>query len=249
MWQVMVADDEEYLLEAMKKLIDWQSMDCQLTFCARNGKQLLDEVKIRRPDIIITDIKMPLVDGMAIAKYAYENLDHTIVILLTGYADFEYAKEAIHYDVSDYIIKTSMLELLPESIKKAERKLSEIKTSDTAADAELIQKNPDDLVTQVRRYIETNYFKKITLMDIASAVHVNRSYISRVYKSRTGNNLFDDISRYKINKAKELILDGHLIYEVAEQVGFDDVAYFSRVFKKMEGCFPKEYEKKMHTEK
>ena len=237
-WKVMVADDEDYLLTAMQKLIAWDSMGCELVYCAKNGKELLDQAIKIQPDIIITDIKMPIMSGMEVAQYVYENMNRTVVILLTGFADFEFAKEAIHYDVSDYIIKTAMLDQLPESIQKATQKLE--KLDHVIADEEW---KSDDIMARLQRYIEANYTKKLTLLEIAGAVHANRSYISRLYKQKTGVNLFDAINRLKIEKAKEMILGGLKVYEVAEKVGFDDVAYFSKVFKKIEGCSPKDFHK------
>lgn len=240
----MVADDEEYLLTAMQKLIDWESMGCELIYCARNGRELIDRAVELQPDIVITDIKMPIMGGMEVAEYIYENMNRTIVIFLTGYADFEYAKEAIHYDVSDYIIKTAMLDQLPESIIKATKKLE--KLDSVIADDEW---KSDDIMARLQRYIEANYTKKMTLIEIAGAVHANRSYISRLYKQKTGVNLFDAINRLKIEKAKEMIRGGLKVYEAADKVGFDDVAYFSKVFKKIEGTSPKDYGKEARQDK
>lgn len=124
MWKVMIADDENYMLEAMENLINWKKMDCQLVYKARNGQVLLDQIKKSPPDIIITDIKMPLVSGIEVAKYVYEHKIHAKVIILSAYADFQYAQEAIKYDVCGYIIKTSVIEMLPGMIQKAIGKLS-----------------------------------------------------------------------------------------------------------------------------
>ena len=82
MWKVMIADDENYMLEAMENLIDWKKMDCQLIYKARNGQVLLEQIKINPPDIIITDIKMPLVSGIEVAKYVYEHRIPAKVIIL-----------------------------------------------------------------------------------------------------------------------------------------------------------------------
>ena len=71
MWKVMIADDENYMLEAMENLIDWKKMDCELVYKAKNGQLLLEQIKKNPPDIIITDIKMPLISGIEIAKYVY----------------------------------------------------------------------------------------------------------------------------------------------------------------------------------
>ena len=66
---------------------------------------------------------------------------------------------------------------------------------------------------------------------------------------KTGQNLFDIINKKRLEKAKEYIRQGNKIYEIAQKVGFDDVSYFSRVFRKYEGCSPREYEKKLQEEK
>ena len=86
---------------------------------------------------------------------------------------------------------------------------------------------------------------RLTLTDIARDIHANGSYLSRLYKNRTGQNLFDTINRMKLEKAKEYIAKGCRIFEAAELVGFEDVSYFSRVFKKLEGCSPREYERRL----
>ena len=110
MWKVMVADDEMYMLEALEKLINWKGLDCKLVYKAKNGEELLAQIKKEVPDIVITDIKMPLVTGLEVAKYVYEKMLPTKIIILSAYADFDYAQEAIQYDVCGYIVKTSAIE-------------------------------------------------------------------------------------------------------------------------------------------
>ena len=84
----MIADDENYMLEAMEKFIDWKKMECELVFKANNGRVLLEQVKNNPPDIVITDIKMPLINGIEIAKYIYDNRLPIKVIILSAYADY-----------------------------------------------------------------------------------------------------------------------------------------------------------------
>ena len=216
------------MLEAMENLIDWNKMDCQLVFKAKNGQVLLEQIKKNMPDIIITDIKMPLVSGIEVAKHIYENGLPIKVIILSAYADFTYAQEAIKYDVCGYIIKTSAIEMLPTMIDKAIKQLSGI--TDNVRENE--DQFSDDMLGRLQKYIADHYTDKLSLAQIAQDIHANGSYLSRLYKTKTGQNLFDAINRMKIQKAKEYIARGHKIYEVAQKVGFDDVSYFSRVFKK-----------------
>lgn len=242
MWKVMIADDESYMLEAMENLINWEKMECQLVYKAKNGQVLLEQLKKSQPDIIITDIKMPVIDGIEIAKYIYEHKLSTKVIFLTAYAEFEYAQEAIQYDVCGYIIKTSVIEMLPAMIQKAIGKL-------TAVTEDNRDNFSDDILGKLQRYISEHYTDKLNLSQISKELHSNGSYLSRLYKTKTGQNLFDVINQMKLEKAKEYIGQGKRIYEVAQLVGFDDVSYFSRVFRKYEGCSPREYENKLKEEK
>lgn len=245
MWKVMIADDENYMLEAMENLIDWKKMECQLVFKAKNGQVLLEQMKKNPPDIIITDIKMPLVSGIEVAKYVYESRLPIKVIILSAYADFQYAQEAIKYDVCGYIIKTSVIEMLPGMIQKAIGKLST--PMETEKDNE--EYYADDILGRLQKYIAEHYTDKLNLTRIAQEIHANGSYLSRLYKTKTGQNLFDVINKMKLEKAKEYMSQGMRIYEIAQLVGFDDVSYFSRVFRKHEGCSPREYENRLREEK
>lgn len=112
------------------------------------------------------------------------------------------------------------------------------------ADGEVLEEtDKDSLLLRVQTYIAEHYTERLTLGDIAQAVHVSAGYLSRFYKNQTGENLFDAINSLRIQKAKELLRQGtKKIYEVAELTGFEDTAYFSKVFKKYAGCPPREYE-------
>lgn len=243
MWKVMIADDEMYMLEALEKLIDWEGMNCRLVFKARNGKQLVERMMAEVPDIVITDIKMPLVSGIEVAEYIYENKLDTKVIILSAYADFEYARDAIQYEVCGYVVKTSAIESLPEMIHKAIKKLSEktVLGKEVEADEDIFS---EDIFGKLQKYIDKHYMDKLTLATISGEIHANGSYLSRLYKEKTGQNLFDVINKRKLEKAKEYLAEGKRISDIAVLVGFEDVSYFSRVFKKHEGCSPRDYEKR-----
>lgn len=238
MWKVMIADDEMYMLEALEKLINWEALDCKLIYKAKNGEELLEQIRNEVPDIVITDIKMPLVTGLEVAKYVYEQMLPTKMIILSAYADFNFAQEAIQYDVCGYIVKTSAIEKLPEMLHKAISKLSGPMIIE-----EEEKSYSEDIFGKLQKYINTNYMDKLTLSTIADEIHANGSYLSRLYKAKTGQNLFDAINKMKLQKAKEYLAEGKRISEVASLIGFDDASYFSRVFKKYENCSPRDYEK------
>lgn len=242
MWKVYAADDEGYIQEALQKLIDWKKMDCSLERVVSDGQELIDLIKTSPADIVITDIQMPSIDGIAVCKYLYENHPRTQVIILTAYSDFEYAKKAIKYSVCDYVLKISIVDELPDAIEKAIANLSRIESTQISA-------RGGSLLEQVDDYIKKNYTRRFSLEEIADAMHVNASYLSRFYKNKTGNNLFDVICSYRIDIAKEYLEHTDMrAYEISEAIGFDDAGYFSKMFKKATGLSPKDYRRKKTDE-
>ena len=221
MWKVIAADDEGYIREALQKLINWEKMDCSLESVVSDGQELLEKIRGEMPDIVITDIQMPGVDGLEVCKYVYETCPETQVIILTAYSDFEYAKRAIKYSVCEYVLKISIIDELPLAVEKAIGKLSRLK-KEIEIQEHTKAEEPESLLDQIEQYLEENFRKKITLDDIADTLHVNRSYLSRYYKNKTGVNLFDEILMKRVEKAKEYLgkicSSGNLLMTIINQI-------------------------------
>ena len=247
MWKVVAADDEAYIREALKKLINWGKMNCDLIDVVTDGQELINKIEEEEPDIVITDIQMPEVNGVDVCKYLYKTYPETQIIILTAYSDFSYAKSAIKYSVCDYVLKVSIMDELPDAIEKAIGNLNQLRKE--------IEKNEKDpleqlsLIQQIDQYIEQNYKNKLSLDDIAEALHINSSYLSRVYKLKQGRNLFDAILNLRIEAAKDYLINTDMrTYEISELVGVEDASYFSKMFKKITGVSPKEYRKQEKNE-
>lgn len=137
MFKLLIVDDEPLVQVGVKSMINWSEYGIEIIGCVSNGKQALDIIKKDTLDIVISDIKMPVMDGLELAKYCSENLDYPpVFIILTSYEEFELAKKAIKYNVIDYLIKLELnKEMLEESIKKS---LSKLKKRN--ADKEIVEK-------------------------------------------------------------------------------------------------------------
>ncbi len=240
MWNVKIADDEEYIRQALEKLIDWGKLECKLISISTDGKELINDIEAGVPDIVITDIKMPIMDGIEVSKYINEYYPEVQVILLTAHSEFEYAKLAIKYNVCEYVLKISIMEDLPAAILKA---ISNLEKENTQVE-DSHEIGGRTLLLQIEKYIEENYKKKISLSDMANELHANKTYLSRLYKNKTGINLFDAIMDKKIEVAKKYLKTTNLkTYEIAEEIGIDDAGYFSKIFKKRTGFSPRQYKK------
>ncbi len=126
-YKIMLADDEPIMRKALQSLIDWERIDCEIVYVAENGQEVLNALIEIKPDILITDIKMPGADGIEISKYIWEKRLSTKVILLTAYADFSYAQSAIRYNVVEYVTKTGAFDELLRAVERCKMMLAEKK--------------------------------------------------------------------------------------------------------------------------
>ncbi|MFQ7552980.1 MAG: response regulator [Blautia marasmi] len=123
MYRILLVDDEILVRDAIKENIDWKSMDCQLVGDCENGKQAADFVKSHPVDIVLTDILMPYMDGMELSHFLHDNYPEIVIVIFSGFGEFEYAKKAIQYNVSEYMLKPVTAMELREVIGKMKEKV------------------------------------------------------------------------------------------------------------------------------
>ena len=124
-YSVIIADDEPLVLIGLKSLINWQSHNFEIVATARNGKELEDAILIYKPELVITDIKMPIKSGLEILEEETEKHKmFPLFILLTSFEEFEYVKRAIKNNAIDYLIKLELDEKnLISSLEKAKDRI------------------------------------------------------------------------------------------------------------------------------
>lgn len=123
MFKVILVDDEELMRKGLLTLIDWTALECEVVSVAENGKRAIEQYEAQAADIVISDIKMPVMDGLALAKYLHDNQKPAKVILLTAFADFAYAKQAIAFGVSEYVTKTGSLDEVVAAVEKCKEQI------------------------------------------------------------------------------------------------------------------------------
>ncbi len=119
MFKVLIIDDESIIRKGLKNIIDWRSLDCEVCGEAGDGMEGISMIKELRPQIVVTDINMPEIDGLSMIREVKQLLPGTKIIILTGYRDFEYIQEAIRLGAYDYLLKPSKIEELTAIVKKA----------------------------------------------------------------------------------------------------------------------------------
>lgn len=117
-YQVMLADDENDVLEVIQKKIDWNALGLEEPVKASNGVEALELAEKVQPDIVMTDIKMPYMDGLELARQLRQLYPDIRIIILSGFDEFEYAKEAVHLNAVEYLLKPIDSEYLTAVFRK-----------------------------------------------------------------------------------------------------------------------------------
>ncbi|SDM91939.1 helix-turn-helix domain-containing protein [Bacillus sp. OK048] len=252
MYKVILVDDDYHVLEFLDSKIPWGDLGFTVMGLYQDGEQALESMGEEYPDVIITDIGMPIMNGIDLVKNA-KNLNlnfHSII--LTCHDDFSYVQQALRLNSFDYILKETIdTDSLRDILLKLKEKLDKQKEDRMLiAGLEKVQraiKNIHDQpknaeILRAQEYVLMNLDKKITLGEVADHLHLNPSYFSRLYKKSTNENFFDYVNRAKMEKAKELIeTSNEPIENIAYRLGFESKSYFLRTFKKYFGLPPKLY--------
>ena len=118
MIKVMIADDEPFIRQGLKILINWEQYGFEICGEAANGKEALELMEREEYDLVITDIKMPGMNGLELIEHTWEKVSrHTRFIILSGFYEFEYARKAIKYGVVDYVLKPVQMEELIRALE------------------------------------------------------------------------------------------------------------------------------------
>lgn len=335
MLNVYIVDDEKLIRDGMKKLIKWEEHGFSICGEASNGRDALQEILELIPDIVLTDLRMPVMDGLSLAANLSNMVPSVEVVIITGYDEFEYAKEAVRRGVFDYLLKpVSQQELLDSMLRLKQKIQSRSVSYPFEEEAQLLQAIRDNnaenamlaldsmftnfrtsmarktemikicqkilteldityratrgpkaiavrpdiqedysaeeleqsvrgyvekififsgvdssdlLVEKLKRYLENHYQENISLKMLEDEFYFNASYISRIFKIKTGENYSDYLLKLRIARAKVLLeSSNYSIRQISEMVGFSSSKYFSKVFKDMEGRQPVSYRNEVH---
>lgn len=260
MMKVLVVEDEDIIRKGMINTIDWLSMGCTVIGEAINGEDGLEKIEKLNPDLVITDIRMPVMDGLEMLREAEKREMKFEKILLTSYGEFEYAQEGIKLGVIDYILKPIDEDIFYKALKKVKEKIKSLETLETVKDISNSKENIEfynpkiylDSEKDKNRYVEkaiekiiAAYSEKINIKDIAEELDVSVSYLSRKFKDITGETFLDVLNKYRIQKSIKLLMtQEYKIYEISEKVGFTDYKHFCNVFKKYLHTAPGDFVKK-----
>ena len=243
MLKVLIVEDEEMIRKGIVLTVDWAALDCVVVGEAANGVQGLEAARRLEPSLIITDLKMPQMDGIEMLKALRAEGCKAYVIILTAYDHFSYAQSALRLGAVDYLLKPFHDGDLENAITRLQQRMQP--GGEQAAPIGATRKgDKSKYVLEAMDYISKHYNDPdISVGSVAESLNISEGYLSHTFKKETDYTLLNYLTRYRIHKAMELLKDCRVkVYEVAEQVGYRDIAYFSATFKKYTGISPSEYQ-------
>ena len=246
MYNVLIADDEPKIRRGIKQWVEETDLPFRVCAEAENGRQALELALHYKPELLLVDINMPHGNGLDFIRQVKSILPDSVVIVISGYDNFEYVREAFKQEAFDYLLKPVPRSDFNRILLQACRELSKDRSAEMPIRLDDHEKSP--LILRVEEYIREHYSdRELTLQRTAGIFKVNKTYLSRLMKQELNASFTDYLTSFRIEKAKELLLlagEDIKMYQIAVKVGFSSQHYFSRVFKNLEEVSPMEYRRK-----
>lgn len=248
MYTALIVEDEplmrDYLMQRLTSIHGlWETAGC-----ARDGLEALALLKENQYDLVITDIKMPGMDGLELANYVCANQPDTDIIILTGYGEFDYARAAVRIHAADYLLKPLQDVELHNALNRLAAKRMDRSDAavEPALDGQGSRLSPDDsgvLVQRAREYVRAHYSEPLSLNEVADMLGVNPAYLSSIFKSERGESYSKFLLRLRMERAALLLRTyaAGKIGDIALDVGYSSTKRFYSVFKDYFGMTPNEY--------
>ncbi|RGS74877.1 response regulator [Mitsuokella sp. AF21-1AC] len=257
MYKVLLVEDEEIIRRGLMYIVDWSREGCVVVGEAGDGEEGITKISELAPDIVITDVRMPFMDGLSMLEKTRSVPYETIII--SGYDEFDYAKRAISLDVTEYLLKPVDFSDLHQALERVKEKIHERRQYRKGNSTELknnsfsfenilqdIPEPKNPCVKAMLQTIQKQYASKLSMQQFSQDLGVSSVYLHTKFKQEMHYTFHDFLNRYRIGQAvKQLCQKDLKVYEIAEQVGFSDYKYFISVFKKYMGCSPKKFLERM----
>ncbi len=239
-YNVLIVEDEELLLKSIARRVENLDMGFHVAALCRNGEEALEVLASQDIHLCITDIRMPVMDGLKLTRIISEKYPETRSILLTGYAEFEYAQQAVKNHVSEYLLKPVTEEDLCESLTRVKLELG--RQYELEEDTLVSSHNAEKTIEYVSLYMQNHYPEEIDLAGLSRELGFSPSYLTKIFNRYKGCSPIKYLTDLRICHARHLLSNTSLsIKEVGEKVGYSDQFHFSKVFRKTVGISPSTY--------
>lgn len=209
MYKVMLVDDEQLILDGLQKIINWNEFDLEVTTVAKNGQEALEKFIKNNVDIIITDVNMPIKDGLSFVDEIKKINKHVFLIILSGYDEFSYAQQAISLGVEAYILKPVSESELKSILNKTIIKIEELATYNNS-----IKSNTNKTLTRELSYQQLEHCVEVML----NSRNINCYFITTILTNTTNSNLMDKIENVIKKNSSNIGSSFEIVYENTNKI-------------------------------
>lgn len=239
MYELLIVDDETNSRNMLATCFPWNELGFHVCGQADDGSEALNFINDNVVHVVFTDIRMPVTDGIELAKKIYGMPEpRPLVVFLSAYKDFEYAQKAIKYNVRYYALKPSSFAELTEIFTSIKDELDQHFefSEDTSK-----QWGSNEIIQSVMEYLNTHY-QTATLEEISQKLYLNPSYLSQVIRKETGYTFSEHLLDIRMKQASLLLQSSNTkVYYVSNMVGYSNSNNFSRAFQRYYNMSPSEY--------
>lgn len=243
-YTIVVAEDELLLLNSLIKKIKNTNLMFEVVAFAQTGIQAYDLIEKHKPNILITDIKMPTMDGLTLIKQVRDYYPDIDCVIISGFSDFEFTKKAIHYQVADYILKPIDDDALYKTLLSLQNKyLQQEKNYSKLFIQQTSKISPEEIAIILQTHLVNHFNEDIKLNEISKEINYSTSYLSKIFHQYFKCSPSHYLISLRIQKAQQLLKYSTelSVRQVGEAVGYPEQGYFSRIFKKNIGVSPLDY--------
>jgi two-component system, response regulator YesN len=247
-YSVIVAEDEPLIRQNLSKKLAECCPEFEVVCEAADGREAIEAISEFFPDVLVTDIRMPVLDGIALIREVYYAFPEVKVLIISGYDDFGYAKAALEFGVKDYLLKPiEIAELRKTMTRLAVQLESEQKKFESEHPDFVASIAHDEIAGLVKEYLRNHFSQEISLNELALRFHVNQPYLARLFKRCEGLAPVRYLHDLRIAHARRLLSEHPTmeIKQVGSLCGYPDQGYFSRIFKREVGVSPTEYRERL----
>jgi two-component system response regulator YesN len=256
MYRVLLVDDEEWALVGIRKIFKWREKGFEIMGETTDSEEAFKIICEQKPDVIFTDIRMPEISGIDLIKMTRDKGLTAEFIIISGFADFSYAQEALRQGAFDYRLKPLQYDevdgILDKLFAHLEQKSNRERMGKSAEavsnTGDILQREQIDANENFKdllMFIYQNYNQELYLKELSAKFFINETYCCELFRKVTGRTFSEYINSLRIKKAYDLLdTTGLTVDEVAREVGYKDYYYFNKVFKKYTGLTPFKYRRK-----
>lgn len=248
MINLLLVDDDPIVVDMMKEIVDFSTFGIDKVYSANSLRESVALLEANQVDIALCDIEMPGGSGLDLIQWMNENQPSIVKVIVSAHNEFEFAQRAVELHCYSYLLKPvtpdRMSDLMHKVVKEVQIRRSDVRLRSLGRDyAKTISADEEaDAVEKVRQYIDQHISEELSVEKLAQMAYMSMNHLTKSFKKKYGRTVIDYIIDHRLTLAESLLRDStKTVTMIADEVGYFDYVYFSKLFKKRFGMTPRDY--------